>query len=146
MAVSIQGLSEGERQTLAGHFARQPSARLQSTAQGILMRRGELLALKGDPATHSRLPLLPRRGRCKPRLSAALQSGRSLSRQSVAALCRQEARWRPVQGPDDAGGRLSPGRGHCGASHLFRRARCASGSSSATIRSCHVVLGLTVDG
>ncbi|WP_313196073.1 c-type cytochrome [Shinella zoogloeoides] len=49
MAVAIQGLSEGERQTLAGHFTRQPSASLQSTAQSILIQRGELLALKGDP-------------------------------------------------------------------------------------------------
>jgi len=48
MAVAIQGLSEEERKTLAGHFSSQSPAFLQSTAQGSLIRRGESIALKGD--------------------------------------------------------------------------------------------------
>ena len=49
MAVAIQGLSEAERQALAAHFARQSPASPRSSAEGGLVRRGESLALKGDP-------------------------------------------------------------------------------------------------
>lgn len=49
MAVAIQGLSEGERQTLARHFANLPPAILPSTVQNPLARRGETLGVKGDP-------------------------------------------------------------------------------------------------
>lgn len=49
MAVAIQGLSEWERQTLAGHFATLPAASLPLTVQNPLSRRGETLAVKGDP-------------------------------------------------------------------------------------------------
>jgi hypothetical protein len=95
MGVSIQGLSEGERQTLAGHFARQPSARLQSTAQGILMRRGELLALKGDPgnafppaspATTRQMQTPPIRGSpVRPKPISPISCGSLSARSAVAA-------------------------------------------------------------
>ena len=49
MAVAIQGLGEGERKTLASHFSNQSSATPRSTAEGALIRHGELLALNGDP-------------------------------------------------------------------------------------------------
>lgn len=49
MAVAIQGLSESERKTLARHFANQSPATLQSTADDTLIRRGQSLAVNGDP-------------------------------------------------------------------------------------------------
>lgn len=49
MAVALQGLSDEERQTLARQFASQPPIGLRSAALNGLARRGESLALKGDP-------------------------------------------------------------------------------------------------
>jgi len=49
MAVAIQGLSAVQRRTLARHFANLSPAMRPLTVQSPLARRGETLAVKGDP-------------------------------------------------------------------------------------------------
>ena len=49
MAVATEELTAAERQSLARHFAGQPAPGAQPASDEALVKRGEMLALKGDP-------------------------------------------------------------------------------------------------